>query len=773
MSETIKGIEGKTKIETSTGTNTTAQPNALDKFASFTQIFTWSSLTRDDLYTLEYRKSNYKPKNVIARTGGISGQANTTLRSSALNGTIKTTGDATILEATAQQNRDEAAGLLYARQVLELGRDLFFERVSINTVPAANDSRPMTAVTGIEMEVHEPLGLSLVSKMRGAAYNCNFDNHVTAPYLLTIEYEGWDTNGQSYKIDRKYSRQIPIKIVGMEVNVNQGGAIYQIRAVPFNEFGFVDRFNKVTSDIKINSGTTLKEFCQALTKALNEVVETEVNQRYYQLLNKDQFLVTCDPKFSQQKFNTGNDKITNSPMGDQNQQNRPNASKKVADDKKYETAKQKYKQLGQIGKGTAITSVLKDAMRLIYPYDSYENLVKAFNIKADGALADTIDKWVTQDGDFQIGQFADRQAFLRKNEDAFYVETFRITTNVKILEGFDYKTKDHKKIIHFHIEPYKIHILNYSQPGLPGNFDRYKNLAAQANQFASRKIYNYIFSGDNKDILNIDLRYNVAYFSPMYKSPDPQQWPKNSDPGTGIDTGRDANTQKLVEAELPDHQYRIYGGKTANSGIFGVNPALDLWIDGFTNPEGDMVNVEMEIRGDPAYISSNQFNPVATPDFSGEGPGEWTNTNRSSKNGTSETYDEDTESYNLNSAEPYVVLNYRFPVDIDMRTGEYLLNQSQRSPFNGLYKVYGVEHVFDRGQFKQRLKMNRFKNQGNRVGNPISNQYTEGAKGNISIQLKDFQEEFKGYFGIANTIGESIQKIVDKVKNLVNKITGN
>lgn len=773
MIDSNSGMEGKTKIEAGSGNFSTAMANELDNFASFTQIFTWSSLTREDLYTLNYRKNNYKPSNVIAKTGGIAGMVNPTRQAN-----NATTGDASILEAEAQLNRDFAAGFLTSRQILELGRDLFFERVVINTVPAANDSRPMTAVTSIEMEVHEPLGLSLISKMRGAAYNCGFQNHVTAPYLLTIEYEGWDNDGKAYKLDRKYSRQIPIKVVEMEVNVNQGGAIYQIRAVPFNEFGFVDRFNKITSDVKINSGKTLADFCKALTQALNETTDTEVNQRYYSETGADQFLITCDPKFAKNEFNTGNAKLTNVPLSDVTKLNQPDTTQKTDDKKLYETAKKQYQALGQLVKGTGITAVLKDAMKLIPPFDSYENLMKDFQAKADGSLAETVDKWIANKGDYQLSQHPDRLAFLRKNEDAFFIDTFRIVSGIKILEQFDYKTKDHKKIIHYHIEPYKIHVLNFAQPGLSSKFDQIKNLAAQANRFAARKIYNYIFTGENNDILNLDLRYNVAYFSPMYKSPDPVQYNKTDTP-RGVDTGRDANLNNLVEPELPNWQYRTAGGKQANSGILGINPAFDLWMDGFNNPIGDMVNVEMEIRGDPIYISSNQFNPLATPDtFPKEGVGVWTNTNRSSKNGSSETFDEDSSSYNTNSAEPYVVLNYRFPVDINLETGEYELNQGHRSPFNGLYRVYGVQHMFDRGQFRQKLQMNRFKDQGYKVDAPTSNQYTEGFKGNTPTQLKDFKAEFKDYFDFAekwgtfidskiNEVKAGIKAVGDKIKNLL------
>jgi hypothetical protein len=46
---------------------------------------------------------------------------------------------------------------------------------------------------------------------------------------------------------------------------------------------------------------------------------------------------------------------------------------------------------------------------------------------------------------------------------------FKILTTIYTEKDFDTKTKMHKKVVRFHVEPYKVHILNFTVPGLGGN----------------------------------------------------------------------------------------------------------------------------------------------------------------------------------------------------------------------------------------------------------------------------------------------------------------
>ena len=52
-------------------------------------------------------------------------------------------------------------------------------------------------------------------------------------------------------------RVIPIKLVDMEINVNQAGSVYKVSAIPYNEFAFVNRYSYVRSSGTIPAKDTL------------------------------------------------------------------------------------------------------------------------------------------------------------------------------------------------------------------------------------------------------------------------------------------------------------------------------------------------------------------------------------------------------------------------------------------------------------------------------------------------------------------------------------
>jgi hypothetical protein len=760
-SRTTNAFTSKTVRNASTNQDfDTASENQLNKYASYVPVFTLSALSRDDLDGLVYNKKTYTPTNVIARTGGI--QSSINIQDNGLNfnndpfrvpDAVKGNySDGLTLKKEDRAKKQQMVD--YAKSVLARGFDLFIERVNVTTIPLADPSRQFTAVSSIRMEISEPLGLSFITKLRGAANNSGFVNHVGAPYLLSIEFKGLDTEGNVITIDA--TRRIPIQITQMEVQVNQGGSSYSLQAVPFNESGFFNKYNIVRAPmkIKIENEGKLSDYCKAITKALNRNIEAEKNAGYFGQNTEDKYLVTCDPKLDKKFIVDNTTNVRYSPMGDLNA-GEDDTTLNNNDKKKFQTSKKKAIELSTIDRNTGISQHLLQVMKLVDPYHNDEQRLKDWATKANGEISDSIDKLISPEA---------KAKFVADNEEKFYIDFFRITTNIKYLNPVDIKTKTHQKIIHFHIEPVKIHILNYTQPGLHSKF---RSFFAMNRKFVARKKYKYIFSGENTEIMDLNLNYNVAYYSPRFVALQQQQIGTTTKPLPGK-TGN-ANDDVVVESELPNNSYPSSSGKTANTGVIGVNEGFDQFADAFSNPEGDMNVVELTVRGDPAYLSANQFNSLKTPDLTNiEGPGVWVNVNNGiyQVQGSYSAYDDKTNSYNLNLAEPYVGLEFRFPVDIDDNTGMYKLNTSERVPFNGLYRVTKIENSFDLGQFTQILTLTRFRNQGEKVGTPVFDEYTKTRSGNIPVPVKNFREEYKKYFDFADNVADGINKVIEKLRKI-------
>jgi hypothetical protein len=330
-------------------------------------------------------------------------------------------------------------------------------------------------------------------------------------------------------------------------------------------------------------------------------------------------------------------------------------------------------------------------------------------------------------------------------------------------------TKKQRSIIHYHIEPYKIHILNFAQPGLHSNIRNFWN---DAKRFMARKKYDYIFTGNNTEIMNLDINYNIAYYSSKFKGLQQQQ--NLIDQPTDNNTARVFSRDEVVEKNLPHSAYPG-SGKTTNVGFYGSNEQFDAFVDAFSNPESDMVNIEMEIRGDPVYLSANQFNLMSKPsDLNG---GVYENKNKSKTTSDYTAYDSRSKSYNLNMAEPYVMVNFKAPVDIDLSTGLYKFDQGDDVVFNGLYRVVKIENIFQSGQFTQQLRLIRLKDQGNKVTKyikveKVNDSPTVGlvdGEINLDALLDDFGFNERG---ILQNIGSWINKKINKIKEIIKNNKG-
>ena len=208
-------ITGSTTTNKSSRINTDLiEDNPLNAYASYVPVFTLSALTREEVQTLQYYKDNYRPQNIIARTGGMGGNSNPVSNSDfrTTRGAVTDTGavdDITILPGNQTQQERLLGAIDTAKDLLNRAFDFFFESVNITTVPSSSNDRRLTAVTNIDMTIHEPLGLSLIQVIRAASANAGFIDHVDAPFLISIEYKGFDENGKSVVMDKAHQRKIP------------------------------------------------------------------------------------------------------------------------------------------------------------------------------------------------------------------------------------------------------------------------------------------------------------------------------------------------------------------------------------------------------------------------------------------------------------------------------------------------------------------------------------------------------------------------------------
>ena len=651
-----------------TKVNVKPDPNVLHQFASYNTLFTLSALNRKEIRNPGLFFSS-APHDIIARSGGIGSAANS-------NSVPDSIGADRFTEDTKETIRKSAAlrdALNRSTTEFNKNNDLYFKNVEMTSVPGLNEKRRLTSVTNIKMELVEPAGITLLEKIKAAAANNGFLDHLDAPYMLTVEFKGFDENGKSIKERNEFiKRVIPIKLVTMNIDVNQGGSYYDIQAIPYNEFAYSNNFIYPRTSGTLKSTTrTFKDAVVELQRILNEQNEQEKKAKFNQF--PDKYEISIDEKLDP----------------DQQLSYKLLAQAEMTQTVTLQEAGEESFDLSFIkfSNSTGIPMLLENMMKTHPKYGA-----KSFQ------------EWSEAVGKGGTNSFNPNAAL------STYFKYFRIRTSVEPTENFDEIRQTNAKIIKIVVEPYYISAYNLATAGIHQD-QNYKSYVAKA--------YNYIFTGDNVDILGLDINYKVAYFQSRLKdleANDARTFETSTD-ATQEDTGTPTN--RVRPDGMPDHlsllplksEPSLY--KSSTDGRTGPGDSrLDQFFDAITNPQADMVVVNMEILGDPAWLGQSQFIP-ATP----------INSNGSSRDPNiaffrgelTDVWNPKLRCFNYDVAEPITNLTFKTPQDLNDQTGLYQISDDQRQVFSGLYKVVKVVHNFTDGKFTQNLTMIRFNNQDAKV----------------------------------------------------------
>lgn len=636
-------------------------PNVLHKFASYNTLFTLSALS-----TREIRNPKLffqgKPHDIIAQSGGIGATANN------FKGPPSEQGNRFSEETKGTIARSAAVrdGLNRSTTEFLKNNDLYFSNVEMTSIPGLNEKRRLTSVTNITMELMEPSGITLIEKIKAAAANNGFLDHLDAPYMLTVEFKGFDEMGRDVKMNTDFiKRVIPIKLITMDIDVNQGGSYYNIKAIPYNEFALTNNFMYPrTSGSLRSTNLTFKDAVHDLQKTLNDQNEQERESKFNQFPDKYEISINEELDPEQQ---LSYDLLAQVGMTQTNELSAPGEESFTMEFIKF----------------TSSTSLLMLLENLMKTHPKYG--------------AKSFDEWST------AVNIAGTDAFNPNNALSTYFKYFRIRTSIEPTQNFDEIRQTNAKIIKIVVEPYYISAYNLATAGIHQDAN-YKTYVAKA--------YNYIFTGDNLDILNLDINYKVAYYQSRLKDleANDSRTFSNSNSAQSEPTGTPSNTKKPDNLGLLPLKSETGLYKSTTDGRTGKGDnRLDQFFDAITNPQADMVVVNMEILGDPAWMGVSQYVP-ATPE----------NSNGSSRDNnidffrggvSTNIWNPDMKCFNYDVAEPITNLTFKTPQDFNDNTGVYELSSDQRAVFSGLYHVTQVQHSFTDGKFTQTLTMVRFNNQ--------------------------------------------------------------
>lgn len=640
-----------------------SERNPLHDFATYNCLFTLSGINEREL---QNQQALFEPHlhDIIARSAGIGGFGENHRGNNQPN-KGKSLGDvlSDITTIPVTPIPDDYKG---SNSILERGHDIFFENVNITSVVGPNTERNLANITKMEFELHEPYAVTFIEKIRAAAFNNGYEDYQAAPFLMTIEWKGFDDKGQVLADKTKgLVRKIPIFITQVDMEVDQGGARYTVVAVPYPEMAFDDsyKFPRTVIPVSVdNVYTWIKQVKAGLAKQMEDEI-TEGVRKYPDLYEFD---------VSRIKEFLGNGQVITKSSGS------------IFNVDTVDETIEKEQLLNDVG--TSITDLSPSAKKQSMNIDANTNVVKGFEdmIRSSGHYQRLLsDFWKTFEGNEKGESVKGKSP---------YVNWFAIKPKIDnfTTQGLDPITKMYPKRFTYQAIPYKIHILKLVIPGMSfGDVDW--------EQYARRK-YNYIYTGDNVDIQNLRINYKVAYYYRNVRKDAKAQAGEQGWLNSKVEDLKNlfGVEKKPPEPSLPLRQYPSVL-KQRNL-VQEINPASNKaqeFFDYLTNPEADMIGLEMEILGDPAYVAQDIFAPL-------EG--------KVLQDGE---YDFAYNSFNMQTYMPVVHLKYRIPSDVDDKRGVMFTDKylDENLFFSGAYQVTKIESSMNQGEFKQTLTLVRLNNQ--------------------------------------------------------------
>lgn len=623
--------------------------NPLYNLEPYTYEFTLSALPADLYNSADFKTAS--TKNVIAKSSGL-----------------------------GKNKSDYVEGAEYPTLAPGSQLNKHFGSVTLKSIIGLNSKTSVSNTHALDFQIFEPFGSNLLDDLHDAAVSIGYTNYLRCPYLLTLKFKGYDDEGRPVSnLIGTYghvTRYFPLKIINCDFNVTGGGTTYNFQAVPYNANTMIDNVKYTQSPMNLK-GATVDDFMQDLEDQLNAQNSIKEHNAKYPGSQKKYILLIDDMINPSESKNLSKSTINHDYMTAQSTSYAPELTE---EGKKY------FNGLNEVGTaGITAETVeneygISDFTRRVYTFATGTSILSIIEAIVDSS--DYVTRQVESGYVFTTGINSDGQV-------PWYNVDYKHLTYSR--QYGDAETWVFKLFAHY-VDSNTV--LSVSKPGW-------------VNTKPVARKYDYIYTGKNRDILNFDIQYNFAFFQAMAANRDTTTGSTSDKAVKSGDKSKLVETKPLidaadgglvpVESQATDTTMQDDTQGTEDANVTGRKKISNAK-KAITNPEADLINLEIEILGDPYYLQQADFSPF--------------NLVESTVN--AQTY-EDGSMNNL-AGEVYINVNFKTPVDYDDESGLFEgLNlgpgKYNTAFFGGIYRVIQVESTFDGGQFIQRVTGVRLKNQ--------------------------------------------------------------
>jgi hypothetical protein len=523
--------------------------------------------------------------------------------------------------------------------------DLIIDNVHLeSTVGVSSRSRGHN-VTDISFDIIEPYTSTFLVRLvsLGASLSEGGDWSQTM-FVLRVQFIGYDEKGLS-KVIPSTEKFIPFVLTDVQFKITSKGSVYSIKGLPSGQSALTPIYNVIPFHMEIQADTIENVFnastgdLKGIAKALNDNQQDFVSTGVQDVA--DEFVFKIDPHI-------GASKLVDPKSVKEDQV--PFSNAKSGQDI----------QNGQLGKLQA------DLTKGVY------------KINAGTRITDLINSIVST-SEYMRSQYS------RSGQNTSQPLNLWKTVTTVEYKSYDKKRNDLGRKVTFYVKPFSIYGQDHPAFG-------------QKAPPAPIKTYNYLYTGQNKDVLSVDISYTSSFYEIRNAATkaliDGQNNNIGSQPASNQDTQPVPRTGDDNKIFRPRTLYTRGDASQQHTGGFDKDVAAieakglmsKIW-----DAHGDMVKLNITVSGDPDLIIQDDILFGA-------------NTNPNTL-----IYDDGT--INSQDNELYFLFKFKAPLkDYSDTTGLFQLGNSS-SPFEGLYRLVAVTHTFVKGHYTMKLDNFRVRNQ--------------------------------------------------------------
>ena len=613
--------------------------------------------------------------------------------------------------------------------------EYFIDEFEMRAYIAPNRRTGMAQAMPFTFKVHEPYSAGLfLQSLQAAALEAGFSNYLKAPFMLEMDFIGWDDEGNATLVEDA-NRKIPLNLISVEFDVERSGSVYTVKATPWNEQALMDESMRIPDPIQV-VGTTLLEALSLGEQGLSTIINSSLQKiaDAKNMPSTDYYIV----RFPTQRTSANgigtnpSGEGTNSATTDELEQIRSRLGVEAGEGIETivnESLTGYFRGLGIGTRGNALFENLQSsatsdvsvigASSLVFEdtrqdspfgldrftYDSENNVYKRNGIEItlsnNGVPTFSFDKGMSIQAIIEelvtisaYGRTAPAHADGEGMVRWYKLEPQCFIVPDPTIEAITGKVA---RIFVYNVVPYEVHSSVFSGANSTHSTEERKKQIV--------KQYDYIYSGRNEDVLAFDLKFNAAFytaiqgdFSELVAGEQTRNVENpvaaNGAPAYNIvQNGSGGNVQTTIQPVGTSGTYTGGGSYNMTKAALLAQQFQRALLDS----DVDLLTAEMEIWGDPYYIPDsglgnyNAANSGVTSSLTATGSLDW------------------------QRSEVDILINFKTPIDygedgyMEFPGGE--LGVRSVGQFSGVYKVLRVDTSVSENRLIQKLYLVRRRNQ--------------------------------------------------------------